>query len=312
MKMPMNEMQKALHERAVYLGRRSSKMEFARVENLIEIEAHGVHKAFGKKMFVYATEILEMDPGIAYPYIALARACLKFPNLRKALKEESLSVSKASRIVSCLDEELIEFAKTHSKREIEEEVAKRNPKAGVRDRVRPLNAEYDEMKVRLKKSVSRNLGRARALNPSCDLAQTLEVMIEFYLDHKDPVRKAERAQGRKQAEAKPVTNPMAKPAPRPEAKPASAPEKFRPGTKRVPLTAEQAHAVNVRDRRCCAFVGVDGQRCGSDRWTEIHHIHPVSLGGTNDPDNLTTLCSFHHDLVHQLSLPIEGQVTWLP
>jgi hypothetical protein len=39
--------------------------------------------------------------------------------------------------------------------------------------------------------------------------------------------------------------------------------------------------------------------------------HPVSRGGTNDPENLTTLCGFHHDLAHQLSLPIDGQITWL-
>jgi 5-methylcytosine-specific restriction endonuclease McrA len=284
MKIQMNDKQKSLHERAVYLSHRAATMEFSRVENLIEIEAHGVHKAFGKRMFTYATEILEMDPAVAYSYIALARACVKFASLRVALSSGALSVSKASRIVSCLSEEMIEFAKTHSKREIEEEVGRHNPKAGVRDRVRPLNSEFDELKVRLQKSVSKNLARARALNPSCDLPQTIAVLIEFYLERKDPVRKAER--NRKAPKSK----------------------KFSPGRK--PLSAEERHAVNIRDRGCCTFVGPDGKRCGSDRWTEIHHIHPVHLGGTNDPENLTTLCSFHHDLVHQLTLPMDGQVTW--
>ena len=55
--------------------------------------------------------------------------------------------------------------------------------------------------------------------------------------------------------------------------------------------------------------------CGTEalslcpRWRKMHACR--RLGGTNAVENLATLCSFHHDLVHQLSLPIEGQVTWL-
>ncbi|MGZ3722236.1 MAG: HNH endonuclease, partial [Bdellovibrionales bacterium] len=76
-------------------------------------------------------------------------------------------------------------------------------------------------------------------------------------------------------------------------------------------TAAEIHAVNIRDKGRCMFVDEHGTRCGCDRWTHIHHIIEVRKGGTNHIDNLITLCSFHHDLVHQLSLPIEGQITWL-
>jgi hypothetical protein len=31
---------------------------------------------------------------------------------------------------------------------------------------------------------------------------------------------------------------------------------------------------------------------------QIHHIVPLSKGGPNDPDNLTTLCYYHHSLKH--------------
>ena len=31
---------------------------------------------------------------------------------------------------------------------------------------------------------------------------------------------------------------------------------------------------------------------------QIHHIVPLSKGGPNDPDNLTTLCVYHHSLKH--------------
>src|SRR5262249_527268 len=82
-------------------------------------------------------------------------------------------------------------------------------------------------------------------------------------------------------------------------------------SERTPLTAAQKHAVFKRDQGRCTHVDASGRRCNQDRWLHTHHIVHVSQGGNNEPENLTTLCSFHHDLVHQLSLPIEGQVNWL-
>jgi len=32
---------------------------------------------------------------------------------------------------------------------------------------------------------------------------------------------------------------------------------------------------------------------------EVHHVVPLSKGGTNDPDNLITLCSKCHRAIHQ-------------
>jgi hypothetical protein len=310
----LNAKQKSLHERAVYLGQQHASLEFARVDNLIAIEASGVHLAFGKKMFVYATEILGMEASVAYAYISVARACAKFPLLRKALSEGALTVSKAARLVSVLSsenaDELVDFARSHPKREIEDEIVRRNPRAGTRDRLRPLSGECDELKVRLKKSVSKDLKRAQTLNPSLDLSGVLEEVLAFYLQRKDPVRKAERAQRREQQRQLPAKteggdeHPAASDAGQLRAD-------FVPGRKRKPLTAAETHAVHGRDRGQCTFVAPDGKRCQGDRWTEIHHIVPVQFGGSNELENLTTLCSFHHDLVHQLSLPTEGQLTWL-
>ena len=82
-------------------------------------------------------------------------------------------------------------------------------------------------------------------------------------------------------------------------------------SKRTPLTADQRHTVNLVDGAQCTHVGSDGKRCPEKRWLQVHHIVPVSQGGSNDPENLTTLCWHHHDLVHQLSVALEGQVSWL-
>ena len=79
----------------------------------------------------------------------------------------------------------------------------------------------------------------------------------------------------------------------------------------VPLKAEEIHAVNLRDKCQSTFVDAQGRRCSERKYLEIHHVIKVSQGGTNALENLTTLCSFHHDLIHQLSLPIDGQVSWV-
>jgi hypothetical protein len=82
-------------------------------------------------------------------------------------------------------------------------------------------------------------------------------------------------------------------------------------TLRRPLSASEKHAVFLRDQGRCTFVNARGERCNTDRWLHVHHIKPVSQGGTNDPANLTVICSAHHDLIHQLSFALDGQISWL-
>jgi len=76
------------------------------------------------------------------------------------------------------------------------------------------------------------------------------------------------------------------------------------------LTAEELHAVDLRDERMCTH-RVRRKRCCSKHWIRYHHIIRVADGGSNHPDNIATLCNFHHDLVHQLVMPLEGENSWL-
>lgn len=60
------------------------------------------------------------------------------------------------------------------------------------------------------------------------------------------------------------------------------------------LSAAQRKSILERDEytcRCCGKVGTDD--CIS-RGMEVHHIMPCHFGGTNEPDNLTTLCPSCH------------------
>ncbi|MGE0527944.1 MAG: HNH endonuclease, partial [Bdellovibrionales bacterium] len=99
--------------------------------------------------------------------------------------------------------------------------------------------------------------------------------------------------------------------PQPVQKPAAQKPAVPKSNGRLRVTVAQREATLARDGGRCTHVDAQGRRCSEDKWLDVHHIRPVSAGGGHHLDNLTTLCRHHHDLVHQFSLPIEGQVSWL-
>jgi len=48
-----------------------------------------------------------------------------------------------------------------------------------------------------------------------------------------------------------------------------------------------------RDRRQCAVIG-----CRNRFWLDLHHVHERRRGGPNTVENIVTLCSTHHRVVH--------------
>jgi hypothetical protein len=41
--------------------------------------------------------------------------------------------------------------------------------------------------------------------------------------------------------------------------------------------------------------------CGSKKALEHHHVVPKSLGGSDEQENILTLCSVHHVMIHNLN-----------
>lgn len=288
----MTSEQRALHKSFLEFrdGFRECELEFLRL--IQECDRVKLYKALGCTSLFKYVDVLAFSESVAYTYISVARKALEIPQLM----ESGLSVSKASRIVAALNlenaEELIRFALENPTTQIDREVARRNPKA-VRERVKPLAEDCFELKIKASPEFMKILERVAALqaqrgqDPS--VGMSIEAGLKEYLRRHDPVQKAERA--KKKTSKKLCLN--------------------RVTSGRRPLTAQQKHAVFLRDQGRCTHVDLDGQRCNQDRWIDIHHVQAVSQGGSNEPDNLTTLCSTHHDLVHQYTFPIDGQVSWL-
>lgn len=330
-----------LHQTALRLSRKHRELEARLCECLRKIDQTKLFKKLGHpSLFVYATCELGLTEAIAYAFISVARKSNEIPELKAAVESKALTVAKASRLVSALTaknaDEIIAFAQSHSARELEAELVRRYPERRRPDRVRPVDADTVELRARLPKSANQKLERVRALlaqkGKCTDLATALEAALDEYLNRHDPIEKAKRAKRRRQhKQPAPDTNATLHQdfalSGRPEL---SSPKVFL-RTRRVcsgnqgarglcktsapalrrPFSASEKHTVFLRDQGRCTFVNERGERCNADRWLHIHHIKAVSHGGTNDSSNLTTLCSFHHDLVHQLSFPLEGEINWL-
>jgi 5-methylcytosine-specific restriction endonuclease McrA len=80
---------------------------------------------------------------------------------------------------------------------------------------------------------------------------------------------------------------------------ASRPELNKAAWQRIRKTVRQ------RDGNCCRSCGTSGE------WAKlsVHHLLPASLGGTDDMDNLLTLChrchAAHERAARTLTFPIE-------
>ena len=323
--MKMSVEQQSVHEVAIQLAKQHQSVEAELIVVLQKVERLKIHRLLGlQSLFQYATEVLKLDDAIAYALISVSRKSLSVPELKSAIEHKMVSVFKANRIVSILNnenaKELIEFASGHSKRDIEREVARRDPKANTPDKITVMSPEWSALKASVSTETLKLLERVESLlaqkgsNTAWD--DVLKESANAYLDKHDPVRKAERAQKRKTlcpGRVNLVGSSNGNQEQRTNERETSTGQTNRITArfKRISLTAEQKNAVFLRDKGRCTHVGKGGQRCNQDRWVDVHHIVRVKDGGTNEPGNLTTLCWSHHDLVHQMEFPIDGAVTWL-
>ena len=71
----------------------------------------------------------------------------------------------------------------------------------------------------------------------------------------------------------------------------------------VPLTASQKKAVFERDNYTCQQCGHVGEYGDRPDCVQVHHIKPRRDGGTNDIDNLMTLCTICHTKTDSVGRP---------
>jgi len=209
------------------------------------------------------------------------------PKLKEAIKEGILNISQAKRIVGVINLKNQEFwidkASTLKQRELEKEVARENPKAALSDRIKPVCQNWSEIRAGISEEAEEILRRVQDLESqrtksSCSFNDAMIAMGQAYLNKYDPIKRAERNIGK-------------------EPKP--------PSALRRRLPSHIKHQVMMRDQGQCSFIGKFG-RCSSRRWLDVHHRQLYSQGGDHSPDNLITLCKYHHKYHHMNSYQFQN------
>lgn len=136
----------------VYLAKVCRKVEINLVETLKKIKQLKVYITLGHtSLFTYVVNELGLSEAQAYALCAVTRSSDQYPPLAHALHSGRLTVHRASRIVSALNEsnaqEIIEYACTHTSRETERFIVQLRPRAAKTDRVRPLASQIFELRA---------------------------------------------------------------------------------------------------------------------------------------------------------------------
>ena len=283
-----------IHARALEVSTRYRREEAELVDVLIQVERYGVFiQRQHASLFAYATTELGLSENVAYALIAVARKAREVPALGARLRDGAVTLSNARRVASVLtvqnQAEWVEKACALSSRQLEREIARVRPEIRTPERASYAGADRVRLEVGLSEEQMLKLRHAQDLlcqsrRRTVSLEETIGVLTSEFIKRVDPVERARRQTNRKGSVL---------------VQPSEQVGELVTRRVRSPIPAAELHAVNLRDQRRCTHILPNGSRCHQSRWVEIHHIQLVSEGGPNTVENLITLCSAHHKLMHQ-------------
>ena len=267
------------------------------LQDVIRADQNRVYLTVGySSLFSFLTRHYGLSEAITNDFIRVGRLAQEIPEVATAVRHQNASVHKLRKVAPVMTREnaseWIQKTRTQTARELEKEVAGLRPEATRKSFLKPLGKGNHRISVDTGEEVSQKLERAMEITGK-PLEETLETMMDFYLKHHCPLKKAKR---RVEKLVKPMQEaPVTEQEGNPKSKTSVTGQILR-----KPIPAEVKHAVHLRDQGQCAF-HFKGKRCEGRRFLQIHHKIPVSKGGKNTLENLMTLCSSHHSLVHELS-----------
>ncbi|MBI4402817.1 MAG: hypothetical protein HY537_01575 [Deltaproteobacteria bacterium] len=193
---------KQLHEKAVSFSKSYLQSEKELLSVLIEMQSKKYYLVLGYTgVFNYCMKALGFCESQAAYFSSVVKKTKEVPELKKAIDAGILSVSKARRIVSVItpttSSHWIEKAAVLPQKELEKEVAAVNPKA-VGERIKPVALNRFELRIGIEGELQKKWQRAmdlvsRKQRKNSSMEQTLQYLVEFFLEREDPVQKAQRS-----------------------------------------------------------------------------------------------------------------------
>jgi hypothetical protein len=301
--------------------KRSSCPRISSDRNFANIDKEKVYRHLKfTSLHRYAVTGLGLSDDRAYTYILVARKAAQVQKLQVALKNREITITKAKKVSPVINsknaDHWLELAKRVSQRALEGAVAKVNPSSSVQEGTRFISEKNMELKAVISIETEKKMKRvqdvlSQSKNKPMSFDETLMAAFQIFLEKKDPVVISDRIIKRKmrveakkhEKEALKTSIDFVKPK---QNQRDNLNYKSWDGFsneneigRRIPLTANLKHQLNFRDRGQCREKNPDGTQCKAERWTDFHHIRPVSEGGLNIIENLITLCRSHHQMGHR-------------
>ncbi len=200
-----------LHTKALLAAKNFKQAELTLQEVLREIDRHKVFYDLGfRSLMEYAISGLGLSSDVAYNHCTAAKKSQEFVEVRKAVASGMLSVSTVRHLAPVLTkenaQEMIALGNQLTQSELRHEIAKRNPeKFEAPEKARYVKENRLAMELRVSDELMKKLRRAQDLvsqsrRELSSLEVTLEAMVEVFLERKDPLRRAERAETKNKAE----------------------------------------------------------------------------------------------------------------
>jgi 5-methylcytosine-specific restriction endonuclease McrA len=309
----------------LHLKKADQAMEMARQNAILwfgEINGRKLYCDLGySSMLLYAQQELGWSQSKAYDFLKICEKLDELPAVKKKVEEGKLGYARTRTIVSVAspenEKEWVDLAMNKSRTQLKEAAQKARRKAAevAKGQVaifpeEPVPAAVVPQRVTLEMTPTQ-LARYEALweklrkqgGLPADKVEALLALMQGHLDeNSNPLEKPAgppvqiHVHQCPDCEKATVQTARGELTLSPEeaariACDAQISEPGQPNTTTIPPKTRRL--VLARDRHQCQTPG-----CTHTHFLEIHHIIPRTRGGTNDPENLTTLCSACHALVH--------------
>ena len=310
------------------------KLDRQIVEYICEIESRRLYAELG---FANVIDWLVKDLGYsessAYRRMMAARAIRAVPEAAGKIEDGRLNLVTIAKVQSAIRSEEKRTGERVSLETRSTIIAQTENKT-LRETVRIVAQRFPDavqiscMQIFLTGEQLKLLERVRELkshsNSGASLGEIVAAIADEYLDRNDPLRRevkprsvvnkslveeslAELTEGSSQGGTTVVVGSrsgsksgslLVK-----GSEPVSVSEtRLRGGGRRTSTAPSTRNFVRRRAGDACEYQGPGGQRCGSRFQTQIDHVIPVALGGTNDVRNLRLLCRTHNLLMAEKTL----------
>jgi 5-methylcytosine-specific restriction endonuclease McrA len=289
-----------IHVEALNVARDIKSCETRLLEVLRKLDdTHGYREFKCQSLYAYCVDVMKLTESVSLNWIAIMRRGKDVPELVTAVNDGRISVSAARKITGVITSEnkdaWLSFAENSSVQQVEKAVAIASPREAVRESMKYVTGERLPLTLGVSEEWKSHLSKLKDLlsqkcQRSIDSEEALLIVMGDYILRNDPLEKAKRSAARSEVRAN-----------RKEKVERVEPHVSRHAQQFGPVCKSIKHAVLLRDAHQCTEPSFDGNRCSEKRWLDLHHIVPRSRGGTNNPENLRTVCRAHHREIHRLN-----------